>query len=68
VLPLLIVDECGPRVNELATAKVGELDEHRRAIRVRSEAEKNERYQLRELPDDLFDALLATLPPARTVT
>ena len=59
----LIIDECGPRVNELATAKIGDLDEHRRAIRVRSEVEKNERYRLLELPDDLFDALLATLPP-----
>lgn len=29
-LPLLIVDECGPRVNELATAQVGDLDEHLR--------------------------------------
>jgi integrase len=63
VLPLLIIDACGPRVNELATAKVGDLDEQRRAIRVRSEVEKNERYRLLELPDDLFDALLATLPP-----
>jgi integrase len=35
LLPLLIVDECGPRVNELATAQVGDLDEHRKAIRVR---------------------------------
>ena len=63
VLPLLIVDECGPRVNELATAQVGDLDEHRRAIRVRWTVEKNERYRHLELPDDLFDALLATLPP-----
>jgi integrase len=63
VLPLLIIDECGPRVNELATAQVGDLDEHRRAIRVRSEVEKNERYRLLELPDDLFNALIATLPP-----
>jgi integrase len=63
VLPLLIVDECGPRVGELATAQVGDLDEHRRAIRVRSEVEKNERYRHLDLPDDLFDALLATLPP-----
>jgi integrase len=62
VLPLLVIDQCGPRVNELATAQVGDLDEHRRAIRVRSENEKNERYRLLELPDDLFDALLATLP------
>ncbi len=63
VLPLLIIDECGPRVNELATAAVGDLDEHRRAIRVRWTHEKNERYRLLELPDDLFEALLATLPP-----
>jgi integrase len=63
VLPLLIVDECGPRVNELATAQIGDLDEHRRAIRVRWTVEKNERYRHLELPDDLFDALLATLPP-----
>lgn len=63
VLPLLIVDECGPRVNELATAQVGDLDEHRRAIRVRWTVEKNDRYRHLELPDDLFDALLATLPP-----
>ena len=58
-----IVDECGPRVNELATAQVGDLDEHRRAIRVRSTVEKNERYRHLELPDDLFEALVATLPP-----
>jgi integrase len=63
VLPLLIIDECGPRVNELVTAKVGDLDEDRRAIRVRSEVEKNDRYRLLQLPDDLFAALLATLPP-----
>jgi integrase len=63
VLPLLVIDECGPRVSELATAEVGDLDEHRRAIRVRWTFEKNERYRLLVLPDDVFDALLATLPP-----
>jgi integrase len=63
VLPLLIIDACGPRVNELATAQVGDLDEHRRAIRVRSEVEKNGRYRHLDLPDDLFAALVATLPP-----
>jgi integrase len=63
VLPLLVIDECGPRVSELATAEVGDLDEHRRAIRVRSEVEKNARYRHLDLPDDLFDALLAALPP-----
>jgi integrase len=63
VLPFLILDACGPRVNDLQTAQQGDLDEHRRGIRVRSEVEKNERYRLLELPDDLFEALLATLPP-----
>jgi integrase len=50
-------------VSELATAQVGDLDEHRKAIRVRWTVEKNDRYRHLELPDDLFDALVATLPP-----
>jgi integrase len=63
VLPLLILDECGPRVRELETAVVGDLDEERRAIRVRPDAEKNERYRYLHLDEKLFVALLATLPP-----
>jgi integrase len=63
VLPLLVIDECGPRVSELETASVGDLDEQRRAIRLRWTFEKNDRYRLLELPDDLFAALVATLPP-----
>jgi integrase len=62
VLPLLIVDVSGPRVSGLETAQVGDLDEHRRAIRVRWAVEKNDRYRHLDLPDDLFAALLATLP------
>jgi integrase len=62
VLPLLIIDECGPRVSELEMCEIGDLDEHRRAIRVRWTFEKNERYRHLSLPDDLFAALLATLP------
>ena len=65
VLPLLVIDECGPRVNELATAQVGDLDEHRRAIRVRWTVEKNERYRHLELPDDLFAALAGDAAAAR---
>ena len=45
VLPLLIIDACGPRVNGLATALIGDLDEDRNAIRVRPSEEKNERYR-----------------------
>jgi integrase len=63
VLPLLVIDEAGPRVSELETAEVGDVDEHRRAIRVRWTFEKNDRYRHLQLPDDLFFALLATLPP-----
>ena len=63
VLPLLVIDECGPRVSELEMCQVGDVDENRRAIRVRWTFEKNERYRHLDLPDDLFTALLATLPP-----
>ena len=63
VLPLLVIDECGPRVSELETCEVGDLDEHRRAIRVRWTFEKNDRYRHLDLPDDLFEAIIATLPP-----
>jgi integrase len=62
VVPFLVIDECGPRVSELETAQVGDLDEHRRAIRVRWTVEKNERYRHLDLPDDLFAAIVATLP------
>jgi len=62
VLPLLLIDECGPRVRELETAQVGDLDEHRRAIRIRWTVEKNERYRHLELPDDLFAMLVEMLP------
>jgi integrase len=63
LLPLLVIDECGPRVSELETTRVGDLDEHRRAIRIRWTFEKNDRYRHLEMPDDLFEAILATLPP-----
>jgi integrase len=62
VVPFLVIDECGPRVSELETAQVGDLDEHRRAIRVRWTVEKNDRYRHLELPDDLFAAIIASLP------
>ena len=65
VLPLLVIDECGPRVTELATAEVGDLDEHRRAIRVRWTVEKNDRYRHLELPDDLFARAARDAPAAR---
>jgi hypothetical protein len=41
---------------------VGDLDEHRRAIRVRWTLEKNDRYRHLALLDDLFAAIVSTLP------
>jgi integrase len=63
VLPFLIIDWAGPRVRELETATLADLDETRHAIRVRPEVEKNERWRLLELPDDLWSALMASVPP-----
>jgi hypothetical protein len=48
----------------LETARVGDLDEHRRGIRVRWTVEKNDRYRHLELPDDLFAAIVQR-PPDR---
>jgi integrase len=63
VLPFLTVDACGPRVSEIETAQVGDLDEDRQAIRVRWTFEKNERYRHLHLPSALFEAIVASLPP-----
>jgi hypothetical protein len=68
VLPLLVLDECGPRVSELEHVTVGDLDEERLAIRVRPDAEKNERYRYLHLPDDLFAALWRRSRHGRTAT
>jgi integrase len=62
-LPLAILDVTGARVNELVSATVDDLDEERLAIRVRPEAEKNERYRYLHVPEALFAAVLETLPP-----
>ena len=62
-LPLAILDVTGARVNELVSATVGDVDEERLAIRIRPEAEKNERYRYLHLPEELFAALLEKVPP-----
>jgi integrase len=62
-LSLAILDVAGARVNELVSATAGDLDEERLAIRVRPEAEKNERYRYLHLPEELFGTLLEALPP-----
>ena len=66
VLPFLIIDACGPRVNELTSAQVGDLDEHRRGHPHQTRrTRRTSATGLLELPDDLFDALLATLAATR---
>jgi integrase len=62
-LPLALLDVTGARVNELVSASLGDLDEERLAIRVRPEAEKNERYRYLQLSDDLSAVRLETVPP-----
>jgi integrase len=63
VLPLLIADDAGPRVSELVDALVGDVDEHRGAIRLREEITKQGEARYLDLDPALFKALVATLPP-----
>lgn len=63
VLPTLILDATGVRVGELEHARVGDLDEERRAWLVRGAVSKTRKPRWVELPDDLYDAVVALLPP-----
>jgi integrase len=62
LLGLLILDATGVRVGELEAAKVGDLDEQRKAWLVRAAVSKTRRARWVALPDDLFEAVLARLP------
>jgi integrase len=62
VLPLLVVDACGPRVSEIVLAERRDLDEKRQAIRLREEITKEKCARYLELPAVLFKAIVATLP------
>jgi integrase len=63
VLPILLIDACGPRVSEICLAEIRDLDEHRHPIRLREETTKQHEPRYLDLPDDLWSALMATLPP-----
>ena len=63
VLPMLILDDTGARVSALVYAQVDDVDDERQAIRVKLDQDKTGRYRLLYLSDDLFAALLRTLPP-----
>jgi integrase len=62
-LALLVLDATGARVSELAAARVGDLDEHRRAWLVRAAVAKTRKARWIELPDDLFFATVERLSP-----
>jgi hypothetical protein len=63
LLPYLVIDSTALRVGALEEAKVCDLDERRQAFLVRASVAKNEKPQWLPLPDVLFEAILAELPP-----
>jgi integrase len=62
-LALLVLDATGCRVGELEAARVGDVDAHRQAWLVRAAVAKTRRARWVELPDDLWEALMARQPP-----
>src|SRR5205823_12517747 len=63
LLGLLILDATGARIGELEAAKIGDLDEVRKAWLVRAAVSKTRRARWVELPDDLFDSVVEWMPP-----
>jgi integrase len=61
LLGLLTLDATGVRVGELEAARIGDLDEQRRAWLVRAAVSKTRRARWVELPDDLFAAVVERL-------
>jgi len=68
LLALLALDATGVRVGELEAARIGDLDESRRAWLVRAAISKTRRARWVELPADLFEALVERLPARRIAT
>jgi integrase len=62
LLGLLVLDATGVRIGELEAARVGDLDEDRRAWLVRAAVSKTRRPRWVELAADLFEAVLERLP------
>jgi integrase len=59
----LVLDATGCRVGELEAARVGDLDERRKAWLVRAAVAKTRRARWVELPEDLWEGLIERLPP-----
>ncbi len=62
LLGLLALDATGVRVGELEAARIGDLDENRKAWLVRAAISKTRKARWVELPDDLYAAVIARLP------
>jgi len=62
LLGLLALDATGVRVGELEAARIGDLDENRKAWLVRAAISKTRKARWVELPDDLYAAVIGRLP------
>jgi integrase len=63
VLPFLLLDATGCRLGEIAGVRAGDLDERRQAFLIRPSVSKTSRPRWVQLPDDLYAAVLAQVPP-----
>jgi hypothetical protein len=68
VLPFLIIDWAGPRVSELETAQVGNLDEGRKAIRVRPDTRRTSGTATSTCPTIFGRRCRRPYPRGRTAT
>jgi integrase len=62
LVAMLVLDATGVRVGELEAARIGDLDENRRAWLVRGAVSKTRRPRWVELPPDLFAVVVRALP------
>jgi integrase len=62
LLGALVLDATGARIGELEAARVGDLDENRKAWLVRAAVAKTRRARWVELPADLYAVVVERLP------
>ena len=63
LIGLLVLESTGARIGEVEAARVGDLDERRRAWLMRAKVAKTRKARGVELPDDLYRVVLDRLPP-----
>lgn len=62
LIGLLVLEATGARIGEIEAARVGDLDESRRAWLVRAKIAKTRKPRWVELPDDLYSVVVSRLP------